>query len=263
MPHILTKLRERHGYTQEELADVLGVSRQHIAKVERGEADLKLSQASQCAKLFDISIDNLSTGEMPVESTLAKKAERKTENVSAIEERDPTPQLSVDPDRVQKFKEVLLYILEKVGAKPNVGKTVLFKLLYFIDFDFYEREEEQLIGATYKKIAYGPAPVEFGSVIADMIANSEIQEVRGNFHGKEQIKYLPLRPPIKTRLPKPERDFIDYELERLSDKTATEISDFSHKDVPWKVHEMGEVIDYESVFYRDAEFSVRDDDDEL
>jgi len=262
MPHILTQLRERHGYTQEELADALGVSRQHIAKIERGEADLKLAQASQCAKLFDISVDNISTGEMPTESTLPQ-AVKKASAISRVEARDPRPQLSVDPERVQKFKEVLLYILEKVGAKPNVGKTVLFKLLYFTDFDFYEKFEEQLIGATYKKIARGPAPVEFGDLVAQMKASGEVQEIRGNYYDKEQIKFIPLRKPNLRLLKAHEVGMIDDVLKRHSDKTATDISEYSHRDVPWKVHEMGEVIDYESVFYRDAEFSVREDDDEL
>jgi DNA-binding XRE family transcriptional regulator len=262
MPHILTQLRERDGYTQEELAKVLNVSRQHIAKVERGKADLKLAQASQCAKLFDISVDNLSTGEMPAETMLAKKTKEDTEEIPETE-RDPTPQLSVDPDRVQKFKEVLLYILEKVGAKPNVGKTVLYKLLYFSDFDFYEKFEEQLIGATYKKIARGPAPVEFAELVSQMKEEGTLQEIRGNYYDKEQIKFLPLQKPDLRLLKAHEVEMIDDVLKRHSDKSATAISDYSHRDVPWKVHEMGEVIDYESVFYRDAEFSVRDDDDEI
>ncbi|MDD4141558.1 MAG: hypothetical protein PHR20_02025 [Bacteroidales bacterium] len=33
---------------------------------------------------------------------------------------------------------VLLYILERCSGKTNVGKTVLYKLLYFSDFNYYE-----------------------------------------------------------------------------------------------------------------------------
>ena len=55
---------------------------------------------------------------------------------------------------VVKFKEVLLYILSKIGAKPNVGQTVIYKLLYFIDFDFYELYEEQILGLRYIKNTY-------------------------------------------------------------------------------------------------------------
>ena len=38
----------------------------------------------------------------------------------------------------KKLKNVILYILEKCAGKPNVGETVLYKLLYFIDFDNFE-----------------------------------------------------------------------------------------------------------------------------
>ena len=71
----------------------------------------------------------------------------------------------VKPENLKKFKEVLLYILSKVGSKPNVGETVLYKLLYFIDFDYYEKFEEQFIGATYIKNHYGPTPIEFKKIV--------------------------------------------------------------------------------------------------
>ncbi|GAJ05638.1 unnamed protein product, partial [marine sediment metagenome] len=38
---------------------------------------------------------------------------------------------------------------------------------------------------------------------------------------------------------------------------ATEISNYSHKDVPWLTTNNGEIIDYESVFYRTKPYSVR------
>lgn len=38
---------------------------------------------------------------------------------------------------------------------------------------------------------------------------------------------------------------------------AVQISDYAHKDVPWLTTEMGEIIDYESVFYRTMPYSVR------
>jgi len=38
---------------------------------------------------------------------------------------------------------------------------------------------------------------------------------------------------------------------------AAEISDYSHRDVPWLTTNNGEIIDYESVFYRTKPYSVR------
>ncbi|MDR1944825.1 MAG: hypothetical protein LBQ59_01735 [Candidatus Peribacteria bacterium] len=45
----------------------------------------------------------------------------------------------------KKFREVLLYILEKLSSKPSFTETVLHKILYFSDFDFYELYEKFFI----------------------------------------------------------------------------------------------------------------------
>ena len=96
-----------------------------------------------------------------------------------------------------------------------------------------------------------------------MKKDGELQEVTGPYFDKEQIKYLPLRRADLTKLKAHELAMIEDVLRRLSDMSADEIKEYSHRDVPWKVHLMHEEISYESVFYRDDAFSVRKDDDEL
>ena len=54
-----------------------------------------------------------------------------------------------------KFKQVLHYVIHKTGSIENVGKTVLFKILYFTDFNYYEMFEEKLTGESYRKIPRG------------------------------------------------------------------------------------------------------------
>lgn len=48
----------------------------------------------------------------------------------------------------EKAKEVILYLLNRCGA---MTQEKLFCLLYFIDFDFYEKYEKHLTGFTYIK----------------------------------------------------------------------------------------------------------------
>jgi uncharacterized phage-associated protein len=60
-----------------------------------------------------------------------------------------------------------------------------------------------------------------------------------------------------------EIETIDAVLAKLADKSAAELSDYSHADVPWMTHEDGEEISYESVFYRNDPYSVRKYEDEL
>ena len=151
----------------------------------------------------------------------------------------------------------MLYILNEVGSKPNIGESVLYKLLYFIDFNYYEMYEEQLIGATYIKNNYGPTPKEFIVVVEEMQDLEEIVKVEDKYFQYPQRKYLPLRPPDLSGLRANELKMIDEVLEKLSDMNASQISEYSHKDAPWLTTDDGEIIDYESVFYRTPEYSVR------
>ena len=152
----------------------------------------------------------------------------------------------------------MLYILEKVGSKPNVGQTVLYKLLYFIDFNYYEMFEQQLIGARYIKNHYGPTPVEFKKVIADMESQKDLVVVNDKYFKYPCTKYLPRRKSKLDQFTANEVKVIDAVLDKLSDMNATEISNYSHGDVPWITTEEGKEIEYEAVFYRTQEYSVRD-----
>jgi hypothetical protein len=49
----------------------------------------------------------------------------------------------------------------------------------------------------------------------------------------------------------------------MSDWSATAISNYAHKDMPWLASKDGEEISYELVFYREAPFSVRNYGDEM
>jgi len=72
-----------------------------------------------------------------------------------------------------------------------------------------------------------------------------------------QRKYLPLRAPDLSILKANELKMIDKVLEKLSDMNAAQISEYSHNDVPWLTTDDGEIIEYESVFYRTPAYSMR------
>ena len=58
----LTKLRKDHGYSQEELAEKLGVSRQAISKWECAEASPDTDNLIALSKLYGISLDEIVNG---------------------------------------------------------------------------------------------------------------------------------------------------------------------------------------------------------
>lgn len=252
----IRKLREEAGLTQQDLANKLKLSRPVIIAIESEKRDLTIPEAETIAVFFQLSLTELLEPDNKIEVTLPATT-KSTQNKRLTIERINVPQQKLD-----KFKEALLYILEKVGAKPNVGETVLYKLLYFIDFDFYELYEEQFIGATYIKNTYGPTPIEFRKIVDQMIVNGEVEQVKSQYFKKPQRKYLPRRSADLSELNARELHVIDTVLDRLSNMSATAISDYSHKDVPWVITPDKAPIEYESVFYRTPDFSVRDYQDD-
>jgi uncharacterized phage-associated protein len=173
------------------------------------------------------------------------------------QKKDQEMRISVPQENVDKFRQVLLYVLGKVGYQPNVGETVLYKLLYFIDFDYYEKFEEQLTGCTYIKNHHGPTPVEFAKIVNSMEQKGEIKKETVEYFGHPQKKYLPLKESDLNILTGREVQHIDTVIARLGHMNATDISLYSHQDVPWLATPDGKPIDYEGVFYRQAPYSVR------
>lgn len=245
----IKEFREALDISQQELADRLGVSRPTVSQIENGERKIYAEEIKKLAKIFNVSADRL--------LNLEKEPAVIIQEAKETYKSKPQIRINLPQKNLSKFKEVLLYILNKVGSKPNIGETVIYKLLYFIDFDYYEKYEDQLIGAAYLKNNYGPTPIEFRKVVEKMIKNREIIKVKNKYFAYPQTKYLPLRKPELSELNAAEIEIINSVLNRLSDMNANQISEYSHNDVPWLTTENGETIEYESVFYRTAPYSVR------
>lgn len=252
MFNILKELREKEGLSQEELANALELSRQTISKYEKGEINFPVDMIKKFSSYFGVDYSCFIDNKLPV---IPKYNVITSENEGKEQQK---VRIDIPQNNISKFKQVLLYILNKAGAKPNVGQTVIYKLLYFIDFDYYELYEEQLMGLEYIKNTYGPTPVGFSDLIKEMEQDGLLEEIKTKYFSREQTKYLPRVKPDLSLLSAQEIKHIDYELERLSDKCAKDLFDFSHKDLPWIIAKDKERLQYESVFYRTEETSVRE-----
>jgi len=251
----IKKLRQQLGMSQQRLSYLLRVARPTISQIENGERKVSTDELIKLSEIFNISVEGLLNLKKEPKVVLSENKKRK-EQKSQI-------RINVPQKNLEKFKETFLYILNKIGSKSNIGETVIYKLLYFIDFNFYEKYEEQLIGATYIKNRYGPTPIEFKKITDKMMKEEEIEKVESKYFEYPQTKYLPLRKADLSHLKANEVEVIDDVLNRLSDMTATQISGYSHNDVPWLTTADGEAIEYESAFYRTPPYSVRAYDEDI
>ena len=156
----------------------------------------------------------------------------------------------------EKFKTLMHYIIYKCGHKENVGKTVLYKLLYFTDFNYYELHETMITGESYIKWTRGPAPRDFEESKNELISEGKIVEIENTFYNHSQIKYLSLKKPDDNVFNEQELNCINKTIKKLSNKNASEMTAYSHEDMPWMVAEDNEELEPEFVFYRDPEYCV-------
>jgi transcriptional regulator with XRE-family HTH domain len=182
----ITELRKMKGLSQEELAKSVKISRPSLAQIELGNRGVDILELQKLSLVLEFSLDDFMSKDFTANKEVESKDEKKAKKV---EERISVPTLQVN-----KFKNVLLYILEHCAGKPNVGETVLYKLLYFSDFNYYELYEEHLTGAKYKKLPYGPVPQKLDTIINQMIDKGQLQRVKTEYHGYPQTRYLPSRP---------------------------------------------------------------------
>ncbi len=115
----LYELRKQKGFSQEELANRLNVSRQTISKWEVGESTPDMEKLVAISDLFEVSLDELVKGE---ESKMAEPSERivKSELYSDIKEHVLTED---NKKRVTKGLKI---------AGIIAGVIVLIDLLSFI-----------------------------------------------------------------------------------------------------------------------------------
>ena len=237
---VIKKYREEFNYSQEKLAKKMNLPRSAISLIESGKRNVSSSELVLLSDLFDLSIDEL----------LYKE---KCEKEISLKKKIVEPKFDKE-----KFKQILLYLIEKCGSKVNIGKAVIYKLLYFIDFDYYELNEEYLTGELYRKIDHGPTPCHFEEIEKELLKDKMIIKTVAEYHEYNQIKYIPKIKPNMSIINAMGKEVIDTVVERLSAMNAKQIEDYSHKDVPYEITDDKNIINYEAVFYRKNMHSVRE-----
>ena len=208
----IAALRKMKGFSQEDLAKSIKMSRPSLTQIESGNRCVDLKEFYRLSTILEFSLDDFMSENFSVNKVTRFQPESKA--------REQGERVSVPVLDFLKFKNVLLYILERCAGKPNVGDTTLYKLLYFCDFNYYELYEEHLTGATYRKLPYGPVPEEFETIIGQMTGDKQVQRIKTEYYNKIQIRYIPLVKADLTGFKAIEKEVIDKVVDQMGDWAA-------------------------------------------
>lgn len=226
----------------------------------RDQKNLSQDDVSQALDMTRPSYKQLETdARTPTNAELIAISELFGTRVEALLGNEPLTDQSVadgdtaDIDKV-KYKNLILYLAQRIGARPNVGETVFYKMIYFVE-TLALTKGGSMTNEKFYKMQYGPVPASFQTITREMIDNNELDKVSGRYFTYMQTKYLPRV--VATGLTPEDQSTIDKIIETLGDKTATELSDLSHQDEPWKQAANDAYVDLSLITQTDREQAVK------
>ena len=224
----IVKARQARGYSQERVADAIGVSRPTYINIESGKKDLTITQAEKLSSALHIGIDDIlgiSDGSSVFSDVLSS---------------------------TDKYKQIILNAL-RYGADKNDGKitkTKLAKLVYLADFIWYYENLKPMSGMTYRKLPRGPVADVYFRALDEMEDDGVIaREPRG----RAIMFSLVEKEAPKSRLSDAEIGLIKKISEAWRGRSTEDIVNFTHKQLPWQICLDGEVIPYSLIFQEEPE----------
>lgn len=214
----LVKLRNKFGYSMEDVANKLGISRQTYGKIENDEAPLTTKQLDMLAAYFGVPVEEFFYG---VQNT-------------------------------DKFKQMYLYIVKQFGER-GLPKTKLAKLLYLVDFNHFYNNLESMSNVLYKCKEYGPLADSFLELTDNLYQTGDIK-IDCLSEGAQMIKIPACLNDFNfSLLSDDEKQEIEAVCEKWKDEPTQVIVNFTHHQKPWKSCRANEVIPYELILQEEPE----------
>ncbi|MDD5013430.1 MAG: helix-turn-helix domain-containing protein [Candidatus Pacebacteria bacterium] len=220
----IKEFRLERGFSQDQIAKAIGVSRPTYTAIESGKQELSLEEAKKLATLFGIGVDELLSGSIP---------------------------------NIQKYKHMILTFLRtNVSKDGKIPKTKLAKLLYLADFAWFYHSLESMSGMQYRKIVYGLVPDIFFRVLDELEEDGKIIIDRKCDDGKDMFLVSESESNKNEKIQTistEEKDLMKKIAEKWKDKKTQEIVNFTHNQLPYSLCRENELIPYELITQEDPD----------
>jgi len=156
----------------------------------------------------------------------------------------------------KKYQNAILYLCQKLGNEVR-GKKKLAKLLYFVDFDLYEKRQKPLTGDVYKAFPMGPFPSKLEEITDEMakekmLSINNVEEHNG--YNATEIYHCLKKPEISV-FEDEEKKMLDRVAIKYGHLNGKQLEDLSHNEAPYIGTELRKEIPYELALYRGTDFS--------
>lgn len=185
----IKKLRQDAGLSQQEVANKLGMARATYASLEVDRREPDLGELKAVADFYEIPLMELVAEEGDDWPGVIHEPVVQYKSHKTPDTLQPATRQQFNP---AKLRDVLLYVLAEVGARPKFGESALYQLLYAIDSEYHDQQGKSITGLAYVHNRYGPVPSKaFLDLVKQMQADKELEIVSTQNFTNRQKKYLP------------------------------------------------------------------------
>lgn len=157
----------------------------------------------------------------------------------------------------KKYEQVIVYLCSKLKGEVR-GKKKLAKLLYYSDFDFFEKFQRSITGDVYNAYPKGPLPVNLGAITSSMTKKGllNVNSVRewGKEYAPTEIYKCSVKPDLSV-FTKDELKMLDRVARKYGSLNGEQLAELSHAEAPYSATELYKEIPYEFTYYRGTDFS--------
>ena len=258
-PEELIEFRNKYYISQRELSAILGYGKMTINKYERGA----IADKSHSSYLKIIINNDKEFLKITQDAYDQKRITEKTYNKVMNKDKDLINdykyyemykdiifnQLNSKPNEYNGYSRInidlvfniISYIASKVN---NLTITSLNKYLWYIDMLNYKNNGKSLTGLIYEKESYGPVIIKY--LYRDIsIASDKFERIDGeDNYGNLSTKIISNNNFELSDLKDDEIKIINKVINTLKNKSVTEISELSHKEMGWKNTQKNEYISF-------------------
>jgi uncharacterized phage-associated protein len=160
----------------------------------------------------------------------------------------------------KKYKNAILYFANKI-QNGTLGRLKMMKLLYYLDFDFFEKYGRSVTGDIYLRWENGPVP-ESGLAMLTKMRGQEIKITSRKIGVgiNDQLHIEALQPYDLSVFDKEELVMLEEVSDKWEKFSGSEMKSATHGEAPWIATKPNNVIDYNLAYYRNK-YGEMDDKD--
>ncbi|MGO1818911.1 MAG: type II TA system antitoxin MqsA family protein [Senegalia sp. (in: firmicutes)] len=250
----IISFRNDYNISQRELTSILNWGKMTINRYERGAVPsqsyndlLKLIISNQ--DIFKEKVEDAFQCERITQKTYDKVQDKLKKSSKDYFKEVITDSLTHIEDEYNGYRkfdiERLMNLLSYIADNVDLYKTSMNKYLWFIDFENFKENVRSITGLRYMRFTYGPIIEDFKyeeilNFFDDKIVKEEFEE-----DCKITTKIKSKKNYDLSIFKKEELEVINNVINKLKEKSCTEISNLSHEEEGWIQNDNRDLISYD------------------